>query len=67
MEASRRKVNTDEICALAEIYGVSAAWLLEEEELENPLVELAARELSRLDDEDLDLVLDLLKTLRARR
>jgi transcriptional regulator with XRE-family HTH domain len=67
IEAGRRKVSADEIAQFAEIYGVSSDWLLAEEtdeELHHDRVELAARELDKLSDEDLDRVLNLLSSLR---
>ena len=67
IEAGRRKVVADEIAEFAEVYGVSLDWLLAEESGDDPRqdrVELAARELSKLDDEDLDRVLNLLTSLR---
>jgi hypothetical protein len=44
---------------------VSVSWLAtDESEVPDPAVELAARELAKLKKEDLDSVLQLLKTLR---
>ena len=65
IEAGRRKVSAEEINRLAAIYNVSVSWLTKEEpEVPDPAVELAARELVKLKKEDLDTVLNLLKTLR---
>jgi len=64
IEAGRRKVSSDEISAFAHHYGVSVQWLLNQSSEENPLVELAARELSKLKKEDLERILDLLKSLK---
>jgi transcriptional regulator with XRE-family HTH domain len=68
IEAGRRKVTADEIATFAKHYGVSTAWLVNENESENdPAVELAARELSNLDKEDLDRILRLLRSLKKPR
>lgn len=65
IEAGRRKVSAEELTRLAEIYNVSVSWLTKEEsEVPDPYVELAARELTKLKKEDLDTVLNLLRTLR---
>ncbi len=65
IEAGRRRVASEELTRLAELYGVSVSWLVRNEsEVIDPAVELAARELAKLKREDLDSVLDLLRTLR---
>ena len=65
IEAGRRKVSAEEISRFADIYKVSVSWLTKEEpEVPDPAVELAARELAKLKREDLDRVLNLLRTLR---
>lgn len=67
MEAGRRRVASEELAQLAEIYGVSAAWLLGEggtEGLDQSL-QLAARELERLAPEDLEQVIRVLSMLRT--
>jgi transcriptional regulator with XRE-family HTH domain len=65
IEAGRRRVPAEELAKLAVIYGVSVAWLtVNEPEVPDPAVELAARELAKLKKEDLDTVLQLLRTLR---
>src|SRR4051812_41266974 len=60
-EAGRRKVSTEELVALARIYGVSVSWLAcAEAEEENPVkdrIELAARELAKLKPEDIERLL----------
>jgi transcriptional regulator with XRE-family HTH domain len=67
-EAGRRNVTASEIARLAEIYGVNVAWLScansDEAEPARDRVQLAARELAKLKDEDLGKVLDLLQALR---
>ena len=67
MEAGNRRVSADEVARLAEIYDVSVAWLLGEApetlDAQDPRVELAARELSKLKPDDLG---DSLGTRRDR-
>ncbi|NUM53516.1 MAG: helix-turn-helix transcriptional regulator [Candidatus Hydrogenedentes bacterium] len=65
IEAGRRKVSVDELAQFSTIYDVSVSWLAKNEsEVPDPAVELAARELTKLKKEDLDRVLQLLRTLR---
>jgi transcriptional regulator with XRE-family HTH domain len=65
IEAGRRKVSAEELLRFAEVYGVSVSWVARDEsEVSDPSVELAARELAKLKKEDLDTVLQLLRTLR---
>jgi len=65
IEAGRRNVSANELAEFSNVYGVSVDWLTSREQKGiNPSVELAARELSKLKKEDLDSVLELLKTLR---
>ena len=65
IEAGRRKVSAEELSRFAETYDVSVGWLTTNEpEVADPAVELAARELSKLKKEDLDHVMQLLRTLR---
>ena len=67
IEAGRRRVSADEVRAFAELYSVSASWLLEaKSEVDDARVGLAARELARLAPKDLDRVLMLLRALRRR-
>ena len=69
MEAGNRRVSADEIAQLAEIYDVSVAWLLgkapEALDAQDPRLELAARELSKLKPEDLEHLLKLLAAMRT--
>lgn len=67
MEAGRRKVAAEELSKMAEIYDVRLSWLAgsEEETDENrDRIELAARELAKMDPEELDRLLKLISTLR---
>lgn len=66
IEAGTRKVSAEEIKEFARIYDVSTSWLLGEEADENlAKIEWAARELSKLKQEDMDKLLDLLKIIRT--
>ena len=70
IEAGRRRVSAEEIGVFADIYEVSATWLLGREgesTLQDDRVQLAARELAKLRPEDLDRVLHLLGTMREPR
>ena len=68
MEAGNRRVSADELARLAEIYDVSVAWLLGEAsealDAQDPRLELAARELTKLKPDDLDRLLKLLAAMR---
>lgn len=67
MEAGRRRVSAEELAKLAELYVVDLSWLAGGETRpaeHQDRVELAARELSKLRDEDLDRVLKMLSALR---
>lgn len=67
IEAGRRRVAAEELERFAEIYGVSVAWLINSDPTApDPAVELAARELAKLKQEDFDHVLKLLRTLRKK-
>jgi transcriptional regulator with XRE-family HTH domain len=70
MEAGRRKISSDELITISQIYNVSVSWLTRAQEEETgkfqDRVELAARELSKLKPEDLDRVLQLLSALRTK-
>ena len=67
IEAGRRRVVSEELMKFAGLYGVSVAWLMGEEGGgADARVELAARELSKLKDDDLNRVLELLQSLRKK-
>ncbi len=70
MEAGRRKVSGEELGKLSEVYGVAVDWITQTESnlciKDSVRVELAARELVKLNSEDLDRVLQLLVALRQR-
>jgi len=68
MEAGNRRVSADELTRFAEIYDVSVTWLLGQAsdtlDAQDPRLELAARELTKLKPNDLDLLLKLLAAMR---
>ncbi len=68
IEAARRKVAAHELKTLADLYAVSVDWLTasdaEETDLSSDHLVLAARELSKLKEEDLDRLIKLLHLLR---
>lgn len=70
IEAGKRVVRPDEIERFAEIYGVKEAWILRGESAfsdeNDPRIELAARELAKLRQEDLDAILRLIKIMRTQ-
>jgi transcriptional regulator with XRE-family HTH domain len=69
MEAGNRRVSADELARLAGIYDVNVAWLLGETpdtlDAQDPRLELAARELTKLKPDDLDRLLKLLAAMRS--
>lgn len=71
IEAGRRRVSAEELTILAEMYGVNISWIVGERDEDASLaadrVKLAARELSKLREEDLDRVLQLVQALRASK
>lgn len=68
IEAGRRRVSSDELAKFAELYDVGVSWLAAgQNDGEDPTVELAARELSKLKPEDLDRVMRLLRSLRKTK
>lgn len=70
IEANRRRVSADELREFAQHYRTSVGWLTgEEAEIIDPKddrIRLAARELGKLSHDDLDRVLRVLATVRAR-
>jgi transcriptional regulator with XRE-family HTH domain len=68
IEAGRRRVSAEEIASFAILYGVDVNWLTEGSDSPNTGTErimLAARHLSKLKDQDLDRLLELLQMLRG--
>jgi transcriptional regulator with XRE-family HTH domain len=67
IEAGRRRIQVEELAQFAKLYKVSMSWLTSEaadDEAVDPRVELAARELRKLKQDDLDRVLRLLSSMR---
>ena len=71
IEAGRRRVSVDELVQFASAYRVSLNWLAEgSSEIvgeDADRISLAARELAKLKTEDMEAVLNLLKTLRPQK
>jgi len=70
VEAANRRISAAELAEMAHIYGASISWLAcGEDEAPTPdrdRIELAARELAKLKREDLDSVLQLVKSIRSK-
>ena len=68
IEAGNRRVSASELARLAQVYDVSVSWLLgqppESIDPQDPRLELAARELTKLKPDDLDRLLKLLAAIR---
>ncbi|EXA84052.1 MULTISPECIES: helix-turn-helix domain-containing protein [Acinetobacter calcoaceticus/baumannii complex] len=68
IEAGNRRVTSDELKVFADIYDVTVSWLVGETEeslnIDDPRLQLAARELSKLNDDDLERLLRLLASMR---
>ena len=68
IESGKRKVSSEEIGQLAEIFDVSVSWLIGEQgdtlASDDPRLQLAARELGKLKPDDLDKLLKLLSVMR---
>jgi transcriptional regulator with XRE-family HTH domain len=69
IESGDRRVLADEVPIFAELYGVSSAWLLGEEDPgqseREAQISLAARGLKKISDSELKSLVDLLNTIRA--
>jgi len=69
IEAGNRRVSAEELSRFADIYDVTTSWLLaetaEQLETDDPRLQLAARELSKLKPDDLDRLLRLLASMRS--
>lgn len=68
IEAGNRRVSAEELATFAGTYDVTVAWLIgdssEQLQTDDPRLQLAARELSKLKPEDLDRLLRLLASMR---
>ena len=71
IESGQRVVRSDELSRFAEIYSVKELWIINGDSILNedndPRVELAARELRKLRNVDLDAILRLIKVMRSER
>lgn len=67
IEAGRRKVAAEELSMFCDLYGVNLPWIAGEdtEDTASYKVRLAARELEKLEDEDLDRLLQLIQALKT--
>lgn len=69
IEAGNRRVNAEELAKFAEVYDVGVAWIVGEstDQLapDDPRLQLAARELSKLKPDDLERLLRLLAAMRG--
>ncbi|ABE30412.1 helix-turn-helix family protein [Paraburkholderia xenovorans LB400] len=67
IEAGRRKVAADELDLFAELYDVSVEWIVNgsvKDEAADARMLMAARELSKMSDQDLDRLMNMLRMLR---
>lgn len=68
IEAGNRRVSAEELTKFADTYDVTVSWLLgesaEQLEVDDPRLQLAARELSKLKPDDLNRLLRLLASMR---
>lgn len=68
IEAGNRRVSAEELTTFASTYDVTVAWLVgdspEQLQTDDPRLQLAARELSKLKPDDLDRLLRLLASMR---
>ncbi len=70
LEAGHRRLAADEIAKFAKTYGIGIGWLIGENEDSadddvSDKIKLAARQLSSLDDEDLDKLMRLFQSMRG--
>jgi transcriptional regulator with XRE-family HTH domain len=68
IEAGRRKVSAEELAQMADAYGVQVGWLTGEEgahQVEDDKIILAARQLSKLKEQDLERLMKLIRMLRG--
>lgn len=69
MEAGNRRITADELAKLADLYDTKLSWLLgdtpERAASDDPKLQLAARELSKLKPDELDRLLTLIAAMRS--
>lgn len=70
IEAGQRQLRPDEIVHFAKLYDVKESWIVSGDsaldEVLDPKIEIAARELSKLRPEDLTTILTLIRVMRSR-
>lgn len=69
IEAGRRNVKTDELNTFADLYGVEVSWLVSGKVDSNKMssrVMAAARELSSMKEEDLDMLMDTIQLIKSK-
>ena len=67
IESGRRRVKAEELTILSELYAVRVAWIVGEEDADAVNVKLiaAARELSKLKDDDLNRLMQIIQSIRV--
>ena len=69
MESGNRKISAEELTKLAELYDTKVGWLIGEAPdrvaIDDPKLQLAARELGKLKPDDLDRLLKLIAALKT--
>lgn len=68
IEAGRRKISADEIGEFAKLYDVPIDWIVDghqESDSSNTRLLFAARELSKMSNDDLDRLMSMLSMLRG--
>lgn len=69
IEAGRRNVKADELKSFANLYGVEMSWLADNEIEESKLnkdILAAARELSSMKDEDLEILINTIRMIKSK-
>ena len=67
IEAGRRKVSAQELELFSQVYGVSLDWIINGSSADNPAdarILMAARELSKMSESDLERLMTTLRMLR---
>jgi transcriptional regulator with XRE-family HTH domain len=71
IEAGNRRVSAQELSQLAKLYDVNVSWLLGETpdvlDVNDPKLELAARELGKLKPEELNRLMRLLAVMKSEK
>lgn len=69
IEAGRRNVKADELKTFADLYGVEVSWLISgeiEEGKVNKEILAAARELSSMNEKDLDTLISTIRMIKSK-